>query len=141
MPKCLGKCPKCQGTVYEEDGGRKCLACGWTNSTRTETERYYNLNAPQILATYRLRGVKGVIENWLIPEGSIRKLVQRFGALYPEDKKPLSVAAPVKGPTIIFTITDRDVELLESSDQDRLWAVLGDISVARIKQVIKEVGV
>ncbi len=139
MVKLLGKCPRCKGNICDDGGEVKCLQCGFEAEDTKKRREWWKANVVDMAHDLFSLGTKGFLEKWGLKHQQIShiKSTDIYKAL--KQKKPAPAAPRADKPIPIFTITDRDVEILDAGQQLTLWSVLGDISVARIKQTMEEV--
>jgi len=90
MAKVLGRCAVCGGTLFTEDGVRKCLACSREIRAYAAKKVFYDYNQAAILDSIKSQGRPKTTIAWRIPGSTLSYLVRRWSK---NDDKP-----PAPGP-------------------------------------------
>lgn len=94
MAKLLGKCPRCQGNLYDEHGTTKCLQCGYEISTPRDKRAWYQANKDAMVRDLVANGKEGVQRKWGIKSQLISHL--KHTPLYHQLKgQPAVVTKPL----------------------------------------------
>ena len=85
LPKCL----KCGGKVLRDCSELRCLNCGMEWKSPREKTAWYDSNREDILKDVRELGQAKACGKWLIPKGSLSRLLSRWTEVTPENPVPV----------------------------------------------------
>ncbi len=82
MTTLCGRCPKCQGNLFDDHGTIKCLQCGWEKVGARERQLFYQANEADMVRDLVNLGKTKTLAKWGIKPQHISHL--KMSALYKE---------------------------------------------------------
>ncbi len=133
------RCLKCGGTILTNYKERTCVNCGAERTTPEWRRQFYQDNKSDMIRDLGSMTEAAVCSKWHIPiqllshlKSDGKRLTPR--SYTPRQPKPAAPATPATpaAPHVFLTITDEDINCLQSDDVDKIFDVYRAIYLARL---------